>query len=797
MSSAIKLTIDDREIVAAAGDTLLQASLDAEIFVPALCHHPDTPVSSECDGLCVVTVEERGIVQACSTVVEEGMEVSTSSEELHRIREERLAEILANHPHACLTCGQRDGCDRVFCTMGVPEEERCCRLLGSCEIGRVVEQIGFPPGTSRYVPAGFQVLADQPLLQLDPNLCVGCLRCLRVCGEVRGVGALESKESEGRTVVGPRGGDFFAAGCRFCGACVAVCPSGALTDREPLTPSEQVPCVPACPAGVDVPGLLRQAAAGRFHEAAMLAMDRAPLPSVLGRVCPRPCEAVCRRAELGGPVAICAIEGAAGDRAGETVWNWRTHGDKRVAVVGAGPAGLSAAHYLSVLGHSVVLFEAEGKPGGMLRYGISEYRLPLEVVEREVDRLLDHRIELRPGVRVGRDIPISELVEEHDAVVVAVGQGVGRRLGIEGEELPGVRSALPFLREVRNGGARTLADRVVVLGGDRIALEVARTCRRLGAGIVTLCCLERRDEIGAPVWEVDAAVEEGVELLCSRGPVRFEGGDGRVTGVELRRCVSVHDGDGRYAPRYDDLDRCRLEVEGAVVSAGLSADLSLLGDAAGDLVPGRDGSSPLEGAGLGRVFLAGDAVTGSTTVANALASGRKVAVAVDLALGGEGEIPACFYAPPGNPKLDRSVELARSAREVPEDRDPGEQVRDFREIPLPWSDAAATREAGRCLQCDLRLQLADTPLPPEPWQPLTEEAIVGVPGEPGVFTLYDADRRVREIVGVADLRAGLEEKLQGSTVFFSFELDLMYTRRESELLQAHMLEHGEMPVGDD
>ena len=366
----VNLTIDDKPVSAPEDATILDAARQADIYIPTLCHHPDLPpakgktpakavfhgpdkIENKSDqelsgcGLCVVEVEgQPEPMQACITQVKEGLVVTTDSEALKKIRQEKLIPILARHPHACLACAQAAGCSRTQCSSNVPEDERCCPKLNNCELQAVVNYVGISGNTPRWLPTKQTILDAEPLFVRDYNLCIGCTRCVRACEDMRGVGALGFVfDAKGEVQVGTLASTLAESDCRFCTACVEVCPTGAIMDRRlPAGSREEVlvPCRSACPAGLDVPEYLRQISSGRADQALAVIREKVPLPGVLGRVCVHPCEDKCRRGEVNEPISICLLKRYAADAVGsgqkQSIPKSPATG-KKVAIVGAGPAG--------------------------------------------------------------------------------------------------------------------------------------------------------------------------------------------------------------------------------------------------------------------------------------------------------------------------------------------------------------------------------------------------------------------------------------------------------------------------
>ncbi|MHC4765743.1 MAG: FAD-dependent oxidoreductase [Planctomycetota bacterium] len=799
------LIFDGKPLDPEPGSTLLRTVFANDLYIPTLCFHPDLPPAEEC-GLCAVEVEGRGLVAACTTVAEPGMVVHSDTEAVRARRRERLAAILAHHPHACLTCAQAEGCSLTQCSSNVPEPERCCPKFGACELQQVAAWIGIPPETPRYVPADLPRFADDPLFVRNLNLCIACTRCVRACRDLRGVDILEMTEIKGHRVAVPKdGASLVAAGCRFCGSCVEVCPTGAILEKTIRTArgwQRILPCAGACPAGVNIPGYLRLAAQGRFGQALDLILSRVPLPGILGHICPAPCEEVCRRADLGGPAAIGALKRACNEY-GDGKRALPAAGPptgKRVAVVGAGPAGLTATVELRRLGHEVTLLDEQRRPGGVLRRYVPSFRLPREVINRDVDRILALGVEFRGQVRVGRDITVDRLLEEYDAVLLAVGAQRARRIELANSDLPGVHWGMEFLRAAGSGRRPDLSGCTLVVGGGSVAVDCAMTALRLGAEEAVLCCLESRGELPAHPADLESALEEGVTIMLSWGPQRVLEEDGRAAGLELVRCTSVFDDAGAFAPRFDDSVRKSVRGDTVVLAVGQEVDRQVLTGLSGF----ENGAGPIPGlhtdyaSGPEGLYACGDALLTTTTVIEAIRSGRGAALAVDRHLGGPGT-----EAPPstlgrGEPRLGQIDGFAARTRIAIPRRPAGPRQRTWEVVTPGISREVAMAEAARCLQCDLRFGLHAPPAPPQRLLKLTEADIGPVPEAAGVYRLYDASRALFAITGTADLHGALQEKLDSEkAAFFDFELNEMYTARESELLQHYLAEHGEMPAGEE
>ncbi|MFW5950853.1 MAG: NADH-ubiquinone oxidoreductase-F iron-sulfur binding region domain-containing protein [Gemmatimonadota bacterium] len=468
------------------------------------------------------------------------------------------------------------------------------------------------------------------------------------------------------------------------------------------------PCSNRCPAEVDIPAYVALVGEERYEEALASHIDRNPFPSVCARVCPHPCESSCVRGATDEPVAIRAVKRFMVDQVVEaepTVVDRPADERRRVAVVGAGPGGLSAAYFLRRLGHEVTVYEAMPEPGGMLRYGIPAYRLPPEELARDIRRIEGLGVEIVCDTPLGGSLTLAGLRETFDAVFLAIGAWSDWELGVEGEEAEGVVSGIEFLREVALGEQGTLSGDVVVIGGGNTAIDVARTALRLGASSSTIAYRRTRDEMPALAEEIDEAVEEGValELLVSPARIHTAGEDGKVraTAIELQRMeLGAFDSSGRRRPVPIEGDTVTLPAARVVRATGQQP---VPGEGFPDL--GRGNKVKADrftlATSLPGVFAGGDVVLGPATVVEAIAQGRRAAEAIERYLHPEAAAPLPWWAERElDTTFDPAAAVSSAGRARAKKADPGERAATFAEVERALSREAAITEAGRCLRCD-------------------------------------------------------------------------------------------------
>ncbi|MBU2498570.1 MAG: FAD-dependent oxidoreductase, partial [Proteobacteria bacterium] len=517
--------------------------------------------------------------------------------------------------------------------------------------------------------------------------------------------------------------------CKHCKdpVCARACPEDAITrdqetgivllDKEKCNgcnavrgrsgpeKQETSPCKVECPAHNDIQGYVSLAARGKYREALQLIKETSPFPSTCGRVCHHPCESDCNRKQIDEPVAIQSIERFLADQdfsGGKPyVPEIKEARKEKIAIIGSGPAGLTAAYFLARDGYPVTVFEKLPVAGGMMAVGIPEYRLPRDVFSEEIKVIQDMGVEIKTGVALGEDITLESLKQDgYQAVFLATGLHRNRRLSIANEDLKDVLKGVDFLRDVSLGHPVSIGKRVIVIGGGNVAIDVALTSIRKGAQEVSMVSLEQRDEM--PAWEHDIleALEEGVRVINGFGPDKILEKDGKVSGIEFKRCTSVFDDKGAFRPKYDATDLTRLEADTVIVAIGQAAELSFAEKQGMAITPeGRIEADPLTlQTPIEGVFAGGDVYYGPKSIVEAIGSGREAAVSIDryirgLSLTADRDIKWNPIKEPLKETYDPSPRAQMPRLE------PQERATSFAEVRLGLAEERAVQEAKRCISC--------------------------------------------------------------------------------------------------
>ena len=463
--------------------------------------------------------------------------------------------------------------------------------------------------------------------------------------------------------------------------------------------SQPVPCVALCPAHVDIPGYIALVHAGRYADAIQLIRKDNPFPTVCGYVCEHPCEAHCRRSMVDDAVNICGIKRFACDHADNTTPpDSAPSTGKRIGIIGGGPGGLSAAYFLSLMGHQVVVYDQRPKLGGMLRYGIPDYRLPQDKLDADIDFILSTGIEVHTGVSIGRDISFAEIENQYDAVYISIGAHNDKKIGIPGEDAVGVHSAVQLLRDIGEGRVPDFkGKRVCVIGGGNVSMDATRTAIRLGASAVTCVYRRRVTDMTALAEEIEEAQSEGCQILSLQAPDHIETDEtGRVTALWTRpQVIGAYGKDGRPRPYDADQPLLRTPCDVVIVAIGQSIDAKPFEQIApvvrGKIQAESDAFVP----NTPHVFAGGDAVTGPATVIRAVAAGKVAAANIDAHLGfrhvikSDVEIPAPHLT--NMPACGRIELRSRPAEEC---------VGNFDLVKCGMTEQEVHQETSRCLRCD-------------------------------------------------------------------------------------------------
>jgi formate dehydrogenase alpha subunit len=628
----ITLTVDGNHVEAGRGQTILEAARGAGIYIPSLCYYPGLRPLPE-----VIPDEacQLCVVEANGNILLSCV-TSVSERMIVRTKTPQLQELRRKKLLDILARQPTD----------------ICLEKGECELQKAIGYLDLS-GIPVHVPRSLPPLEDNPFFVRNSSFCILCNRCLRVCEEIRGLGVIETA----------------------------------------------FPCTVACPAGIDIPRYIRLIARGRPSAALAVIREKVPFPAVLGRVCAAPCQHECRRGlDVDRELQIRMLKRFAADN-GDDSWKKRAKAlpatGKSVAVVGAGPAGLTCSYYLAKLGHKVTVFEALPEPGGMMRVGIPEYRLPRDILRGEIREIEAAGVELRLNARVES---LDSLFEQgYQAIFLAIGAHKEMSLGVDGEDLPGVMGCVEFLRRFNLGEKVDAGERVGVIGGGNVAIDSARAALRLGAKRVTVFYRRTKSEMPAQSEEVEQALEEGVEIIFLVAPSRIFKEDGNLKLELIRMELGEADSSGRRRPVPIEGSEFTAELDTLIAAIGeqpdVPADFRVEVGRGNRLKVNEDLSTSRKS-----IFAGGDCQSGPALVIDAIAAGRKAARAIDCYLAGKGDITE--HLVPAEEAVAWPEEIPAGERLATISYlEPQTRINDLAEVEqgMDWETAVA--EARRCLQC--------------------------------------------------------------------------------------------------
>jgi NADPH-dependent glutamate synthase beta subunit-like oxidoreductase/coenzyme F420-reducing hydrogenase delta subunit/NAD-dependent dihydropyrimidine dehydrogenase PreA subunit len=468
------------------------------------------------------------------------------------------------------------------------------------------------------------------------------------------------------------------------------------------------PCRAACPAHTDVQAYVGLIAQGRYTEAFEVITAPNPIASVCSMICHHPCEQACRRCGVDEPLAVrhlkrFAIEKSLDYRRARRKLVQKTRG-KSVGIIGSGPSGLTAARDLADFGYNVTVYERHPVLGGMLASAIPPYRLPREVLKEDIDDVVSKGIEVKTNCEIGKDVKLDDLTKKHDAVLIAIGLSQSRSIPIPGVDGPGVMLAIPFLTDVSFGKKPALGKKVLVIGGGNVAMDVARTCRRLGVKDVNMVCLESAEEMPAWKWEVDEAVEEGITINHRWGPKAVKREGDQVLGLEVKKVKSVFDASGRFNPAYDESQTTLLDADTIIITIGQMSNLSFLKDSPVKVDErGRvEWNQATQMSSAKGVFLSGEVVTGPGSAIAAVANGHRAALAIHLFCQGEaieGRLPAQEKEKIAQLPADVVAKIDKESRQKIKHLPPETRCDTMLHFEIGYDEQEALKEAGRCRGC--------------------------------------------------------------------------------------------------
>jgi heterodisulfide reductase subunit A-like polyferredoxin len=541
-------------------------------------------------------------------------------------------------------------------------------------------------------PGNFKATVKRYPRYVDEDKCTGCSECTQVCPV--------DVPDEFNRCLGTRKG-------------IAKLYAQATPNIFGILKNGHAPCKIKCPAKVNVQGYVQLIKKKEYVKAVNLIRQRNPLSAICGRICTHPCEAECTRGKADDPIAIRLLKRFASDKEMEMLEAGQitlpeekkpSADAKKVAIIGAGPAGLTAAGDLADTGFVVTVYEALDKAGGMLRYGIPEYRLPKKVLDHEIELIRRKGVKFVYNTCIGKDITIQKLRQDNEAVFISAGAQKSRNLGITGEQTSGVLYGVEFLRDAASAKKPAVKNKVIVIGGGNVAVDVARTALRLGAKEVEMVCLESANEMPAYKEEVEATLAEGIKIRNGWGPKSIIG-NGSVTGVEFKRCTRVFDNNKRFNPAFDESDVIKVDAEQIIIAIGQMTDEQFVGHVDVEHNRGCFKTDPVTAqTSVEGIFAGGDSASGPSSVIEAVAAGKRAAESIERYLNDKDLLTNRFedtLRPLPEDLLPSTDKLEKKARVNPEELTPGRRLTSFEEVEKGLTEAQALAEAERCLNCAL------------------------------------------------------------------------------------------------
>lgn len=640
---------------------------------------------------CACRLAQRIVGTPCEHPVE-GMCIQIGPEAEYYIRTNRAVQITREEAEEIILKAERLGLvHQIFNNEGINQSTFICNCCGcSCASLRAVSLFRIADANR-----------SNFIAEVDKDKCVGCGACVENCNtNALALGSSFCKENQAPVYTAhPKDTEWTE---EYWDKDFRV--------RRMVNGYGTAPCKTACPAHISVQGYIKKAHEGNFDEALKIIKRDNPFPAICGRICPHNCENECTRTNIDEAIAIDDIKRYVADKELKTSSRYIPQiyekYNEKIAIIGAGPAGLSCAYYAAANGYKVTVFEKHEKLGGMMTMGIPEFRLENNIIDAEIDVLRQLGVEFKTGVEVGNDVTIPELrTQGYKAFFIGIGAQAGRKLNVPGEELDGVMVGVEFLANTALGKTTKLSGKTIVIGGGNVAIDVARTAIRLNSETVAMYCLEKKEEMPALEEEQEEAIVEGVTINNSWAPKGIIGENGKVSGVEFMRCISVFDVDGRFSPKYDENDTIVIPCNNVLISIGQAIVW-------GDLLKGTQAEISqnktliVDGMTLQSadpdIFAGGDVITGPKFAIDAIAAGKSGATSIHRFLRGYGMKVRREreYHPLDKTNIDIAG-FDRLPRQRVQKVDFSESKKSFKDLRKDLTDEQVMKETNRCLGCGI------------------------------------------------------------------------------------------------